>query len=108
MKFMSLERLFGRRGRKSAKARPARRRYRRLELEPLEARELLNNDTPFVVRSASMPPNGSVLSNPAPVIAVTFSENVVQAEAENPNAYRLLNSSNQAVPINSVRYNPLT
>jgi photosystem II stability/assembly factor-like uncharacterized protein len=86
-------------------ATPARRRpFRRprgLHVEPLERRELLSGDTPFV--TAVVPTFGSVVNlntTPHPAIKVTFSEPVTGATtAAN---YSLFDATGHAVFIDSV------
>jgi hypothetical protein len=96
MKFKSFLRVFGSKRRTKRADRPTR-RPSRLALEHLEKRELLSNDAPRIL--SVLPPDGSTTTSTQPVMAVTFSEDVIASQAQDPTNYQLFNSEGQPVPI---------
>jgi photosystem II stability/assembly factor-like uncharacterized protein len=103
MKFQSFWRLFGKRSqRRVSQERRLARRHTRPLLEPLEKRELLNNDAPFI--KAVLPADGSTTSSNQPRLVVTFSEAVNEAEARSTDNYLLFNGSGKPVTITRADY----
>src|SRR5437868_7458994 len=100
MKFTSFARLFGEKSRPHASPRRLRgsgSRGARLRVEPLESRELLSNDAPFI--AAVMPPNGSTASSGQPALTVKFSEDMVASQAQNPANYLLFGTGGRSISI---------
>src|SRR5262249_14647810 len=103
MKFKSFARLFGGRSRsQSSKSRHAPRRRPELRVEELESRFLLAN-RPFV--AAVNPPDESINPNPNPSLLITFSEDMVQSDVEDPTNYKLFDSKNTSITIGTPTYN---
>jgi hypothetical protein len=114
MSFLSFLRLFG--ARRPRNSSPARKRSRRrgapkLALESLEARVLLANDTPTIVATKVMPPDGSTSTSGHPTLQVVFSEPMVGTNATppatagtgaaNPANYFLVASDGTSVTVDS-------
>src|SRR5262245_31515525 len=103
MKFKSFARLFGKRSQShSSKSQRAPRGRSDLRIEELEGR-LLMATRPFV--TAVNPPDGGINPNPNPSILVTFSEDMVQADVEDPAKYKLFDSHNTSITLGRPTYN---
>ncbi|HEV3081146.1 MAG TPA: FG-GAP-like repeat-containing protein [Gemmataceae bacterium] len=75
---------------------------RRPSLELLECRELLNGQAPVI--TAVVPVDGSTLNIGHPNIQITFSEDVIASEAQNPANYELFNTNGTSISIDSASY----
>jgi hypothetical protein len=77
-------------------------RYSLPRIERLESRELLSNDAPTILRVT--PADGSTSLTALPTLAITFSEDVNAAQAQNPSNYILFNATGKSIPIDSATY----
>src|SRR5262249_56406436 len=69
-------------------------------LEYLERREVLN--VPFITRVT--PLDGTTPPGTLPALTITFSEDMNQAEVENPANYVLFNSNGKSIRVDSAFY----
>ena len=74
MKFSSLFKFWGKRGQRRQAGQPKRAGgwRARLQVESLEARQLLANNTPFI--QTITPPDGTATGNAHPAVVITFSD----------------------------------
>jgi photosystem II stability/assembly factor-like uncharacterized protein len=102
MKFSSLLRRIGKKqqSNRSQGGRGGARKPSRLQVEALERRELLSGDAPRIL--AVLPADGSTTLSTHPTIAVTYSEDVQNANVASN--YLLFNGSGQPISIQSVSY----
>src|SRR5262245_25345490 len=105
MRFRSFLRFFRLPG---SKRRPARHQRRPLHVEHLEKRELLTNDTPFIVFSQCVPLDGSATSSAHPTIQVKYSEAMDSVSATKAANYKLVDSSGNVITIDNVSLDAAT